>query len=151
MSTQNKEFVLSVFRANGRADALDLRGRASGMDGTAIIAEEEKIPAWDGTKDYTVWPAGAPVTFEGNVFGLLQPHNAANYPGVNPGNSPALWSVKHTKDPRKAKQWLSPLGTSGMYMTDECCTFEGGIYRSVVDNNPYSPGDYAPNWEVVEV
>lgn len=150
MSTENKEFVLSVFRANGRADALDLRGRAADMDGTAIIAEEEKIPAWDPEKDYTQWPAGAPVTFEGNVFGLLQPHNAAHYPGATPANTAALWSVRHTKDPNKAKPWIPSLGTSGMYMFDECCTFGGETYRSIVDNNPYSPGDYPANWEVVE-
>ena len=40
----SKELVLSVMRAQGKADALDLRTRAATMDGTAIIAEEEKAP-----------------------------------------------------------------------------------------------------------
>lgn len=149
MSTANKAFVLSVFRANGRADALDLRGRAADMDGTAIIAEETKIPVWDGARDYSLWPMGAPVVYNGNVFGLLQPHNAAHYPDANPGNTPALWGVKHTKDPRKAKPWLASLGTSGMYMAGECCVYGGVVYRSTADNNPYSPADYAAWWEVV--
>lgn len=151
MSMENKAFVLSVFRENGRLDALDLRGRANGMDGTAIIAEETKIPLYDGKKDYSAWPVGAPVAFNGNVFGLLQPHNAAHYPDVNPANSPALWGVKHTKDPAKAKPYLAPLGTSGLYMVDECCICEGKVYRSKRDNVAYSPIEYADFWEEVAV
>ena len=70
-----------AMKAKGTADALDLRERAAGMDGTAIIAEEQKAPAFDGTKDYSAWPVGAPVQHEGQVYKLLQPHNAANYEG----------------------------------------------------------------------
>lgn len=58
-------FYTDTMKAQGKADALDLRGRAAGMDGTGIIAEERKAPAFDGTKDYTGWPVGAPVTDEG--------------------------------------------------------------------------------------
>jgi len=71
VSRENRDFVLSVFAENGRRDALDLRSRAKNMDGTAIIAEETKIPAWNGGKDYSAWEAGAPVCYNGNVFGLL--------------------------------------------------------------------------------
>lgn len=144
----NKEFVLSVFRENGRADALSLRSRAADMDGTAIIAEEQKIPVWDPQKDYSAWPVGGPVAHEGNVFGLLQPHNAAHYTGT-PATLAALWSPLHTKDPAKAKTWLAPNGTSGLYNTDECCLFDGEVHRSKMDNNPYSPADYPDWWEVV--
>ena len=151
MSQQNKDLVLGVFRENGRKDALDLRARAAEMDGTAIIAEEQKIPAWDAAKDYSEFPVGAPVTYNGNVFGLLQPHNAAHYPDANPENTPALWSVKHTKDPAKAKPWLASSGISGMYMLDECCTYGGRAWRCLQDDNPYSPEDYAQWWEEVTV
>lgn len=151
MSRENRDFVLSVFAENGRRDALDLRSRAKDMDGTAIIAEETKIPAWSGEKDYSAWTVGAPVHYNGNVFGLLQPHNAAHYPDANPDNTPALWSVKHTKDAAKAKPWLAPNGTSGLYMIDECCTFDGKVWRCVQDNNPYSPAEYAQWWREVAV
>lgn len=33
-----------IMKAQGKADALDLRSRAAGMDGTGIIAEESKAP-----------------------------------------------------------------------------------------------------------
>ena len=149
MSTANKNLILSVMRENGREDALDLRNRAPSMDGTAIIAEEHKIPVWSADKDYSGWTAGAPVRYDGQVYALLQPHNAAFYPGSNPANSPALWSIRHTKDPAKAKPWMAPAGTSGLYMADECCLWDGAVYRCVRDDNPYSPGDYPDWWELV--
>lgn len=144
----SKDFILSVFRDVGRSDALSLRSRAAEMDGTAIIAEEHKIPAWDAGKDYSAYPTGAPVAFGGNVFGLLQPHNASHYTG-DPSTLPALWSPKHTKDAARAKVWLAPNGTSGLYHTGECCVFGDKVYRSTADNNPYSPADYPAWWEVV--
>lgn len=151
MSRQNKDMILAMLRENGKKDALDLRSRAADMDGTAIIAEEQKIPAWDGSKDYSSWAVGAPVVYESNVFGLLQPHDAAHYPDATPANSPALWSVKHTKDAARAKPWLASNGTSGLYMMDECCTFDGRTWRCTCDNNPYSPADYPEWWEEVKL
>ena len=73
-----KELVLSIMRSQGTADALDLRSRAPDLDGTAIIAEEAKVPQFDGTKDYSGWAIGSPVWEEVNGerqgFTPLQPH-----------------------------------------------------------------------------
>lgn len=41
----SQEFVLDVMRAQGKSDALDLRTRAPELDGTALIAEEAKVPS----------------------------------------------------------------------------------------------------------
>ena len=38
-----------------------------------------------------------------------------------------------------------------MYMKDDCCKYDGKIYRSKVDNNVYNPKDYPQNWEEVEI
>lgn len=157
MNSQN--VILELMRSQGRADALDLRGRAPDMDGTAIIAEEVKIPAFDPAKDYSLWPVGAPVTDEVDgelqVFTLLQPYNASHYPDSRPANAPALWSITHTKDPARAKAWLAPNGTSGLYMTDEVCTDpqaedSAAVYRSKVDGNVYPPSAQPQDWERVE-
>ena len=103
----NQELILGVMRAQGKADALDLRARAPELDGTAIIAEESKVPQFDGSKDYSDWEAGAPVweevDGERQVFTLITPHNASHYPGSTPSTLPALWSIRHTKDPKRAK------------------------------------------------
>ncbi len=151
----SQDMVLDIMRAQGRADALDLRGRADHMDGTAIIAEESRIPAWDNEKDYSGWPAGAPVRDEGQVWTLIQPHNASHYPGQRPSALRALWGLAHTKDPARAKPYVEPLGTSGVYAKDECCTDPlapdpAAVYRSKVDNNAYAPHAYEQNWELVK-
>ena len=149
----NQELILGVMRAQGKADALDLRARAPELDGTALIDEENKIPVFDGSKDYTSWKVGSPVRElvdgEWQVFTLLQPHNASHYPGSTPSNTPALWSIRHTKDPSKAKEWLAPNGTSGMYMSGECCLDGGVVYRCLTDNTVHSPTDYPQAWERV--
>lgn len=141
----SKQKVLGIMRSQGRADALDLRGRAANLDGTGIIAEEEKIPQFDPKKDYSTWAAGAPVweAVEGErqVFKLITPHNAAHYPGSTPANTPALWSICHTKDPAKAKPFVYSQGTSGMWMTDECCTKDGHVWKSTKDGHSFPPNE----------
>lgn len=130
-------------KVQGKADALDLAARAPEMDGTAIIAEEQKIPAWNQDTDYSKQTAGIPVQDEDQVWLLIQPHNAAHYPG-RPSANRALWGLAHTKDPAKAKPWVASYGTSGMYKLDECCTYphtDGTIhvFRNKHDNNEYPP------------
>ena len=145
----NKEFVLNLMKEQGKANALDLRNRAKDMTGTAIIAEESKIPLYDNSKDYTGWAVGSPCLFDGQVYGLLQPYNAANYPDTNPANTPALWRVVHTTDPLKAKPYIKPTSTSDMYLKGECMIYTDGlVYRSLRDT-VYSPEEYAADWEVI--
>lgn len=147
----SRELVLNIFRAQGAADALDLRRRAPQLDGTALIAEEHKIPRFDASKDYTSWPAGAPVweevEGERQVYTLITPHNASYYPGSSPSTLPALWSIRHTKDPAKAKPWLAPSGTSGLYEAGECCTQGGHVWKNNQPGNAFSPEAYPAYWE----
>ena len=56
-----KTLVLDMLRSLGRREAAELRESAAGMDGTAIIAMERAVPAWDKQQDYTGWPVGSPV------------------------------------------------------------------------------------------
>ena len=147
----SRELVLNIFRAQGAADALDLRRRAPQLDGTALIAEEEKIPRFDGSKDYTSWPSGAPVweevEGERQIYTLITPHNANYYPGSSPSTLPALWSIRHTKDPAKAKAWLAPSGTSGLYEAGECCIQGGHVWKNNQPGNAFCPDAYPAYWE----
>lgn len=149
----SQDLILTMMRTQGKADALDLRSRSGSMDGTALIAEEEKVPAFNPAKDYSGWPVGAPVTDEGQVWTLLQPYNAAHYSG-RPSTLRALWGLAHTKDPAKAKPFVPSQGTSGLYAVGECCTDPNAedptaVYRCKVDNNEYPPSAYPDNWEQV--
>lgn len=138
-----------IFYALGRENALLLRGNAAAMTGTEIIDREMDAVAFDPKKDYSGYPAGSPVRDDGQVWLLIQPHNAAHYNG-RPATLRALWGPAHTKNPAKAKAWVDPYGTSGMYMTDECYRAAyGTVYRSRQDNMVYDAAALPSAWEVV--
>lgn len=149
----NQEIVLSAMRSQGKADALSLRNRAPDMDGTALIAEEEKVPSFDPQKDYSGWPVGAPVADEGQVWTLLAPYNAGQYAPHRPSTLRSQWGLAHTKDPHKAKPWVPSYGISGMYKLGECYKdADGTVYRQIYDGDNEYPASALPErWEVVLV
>lgn len=143
--------MIDIFKSLGRSDALALREEAKNLTGTQIIASEHCIPAWSADKDYSSWPVGSPVTDEGQVWTLIQPHNASYYTG-RPSELRALWGLTHTKDPAKAKPWVSPFGTSGMYMMDECYKAEDGkVYRCKFDNTVFNFDAHPAGWEELTI
>ena len=145
----SKTLVLEVLRDLGQRQAAELRTGAADMSGTEIIALERAVPAWSHEQDYTGWPAGAPVTDEGQVWLLIQPHNAVNYEG-RPATLRALWGLAHTTDPNRAKAWVEPLGTSGMYMQGECYrAADGTVYRCLQDNCVWDAAGLPSAWEAV--
>ena len=145
----SKERVLQREQERGRAAALDLADRAPQLTGTAIIAEEDHIPAWSEKAVYTVDMVGWPVRDGGQVYIILQPHTPANNPGSRPADLPAIYSIKHTKDPARAKPWQAPNGTSGVYNTDECCVETGCVWQSIVEGNVWQPSAYPAGWAYI--
>lgn len=143
--------MTDIFRSLGRSDALKLREEAANLNGTQIIDREHSAPAFDPTKDYSVFPVGAPVTDEGQVWLLLQPHNAAHYPDLRPSTNRACWGLAHTTKPEKAKPWVDAYGTSGMYMKGEVYRdADGLVHRAKQDNLVYDAAAYPDGWELVE-
>ena len=139
---------LEKMREKGAYDAQQLQTKAAAgtVTQTEIIDDEIAVPAFDPAKDYSAWPVNSPVSDEGQVWLLIQPHNAANYEG-RPSTLRALWGLAHTKNPAKAKPFVAPYGTSGMYMKDEYILWtDGKVYVSTTDNNIYNPDEYGVNW-----
>ena len=152
-----KNELLELAREKGENDAIELRTQAVAgvITDTEIIDREDAVPDWSEGKDYTNFEIGTPVKDDGQVYALIIPHNPAHYPGVRPINNRTLWSLKHTKNPLKAKLYVEPSGTSGMYMKDECCIDPNTgsttqEYISKYDNNVYSPSQYPENWTAWE-
>ena len=142
--------MVDVFRSLGRADALKLRKEAKDLTGTQIIENEHSVPAFDGKKDYNEYPVGTPVTDEGQVWTLIQPHNAAHYAG-RPSTLRALWGLCHTKNPAKAKPWVDPFGTSGMYMSGECYKdADGNVWQAKQDNLVHDAKAWPDGWQLIE-
>lgn len=143
----SKDRVLSRERSRGRNAALALASRAPEMTGTALIAEQGDIPAWSEAAVYTADHVGCPVQDGDQVYIILQPHTPANNPGSRPADLPAIYSIRHTTDPARAKPYLPPNGTSGVYAKDDCAVDEGHVWRSTVDNNVWRPSEYPAGWE----
>lgn len=147
----SKDRVLQRERDRGRADALSLASVANELSGTDLINNEDKIPMWSEDAVYTSDHVGYPVQYDGQVFTILQPHTPAHNPGVFPVDLPAIYSIKHTKDPERAKEYVAPNGTSGLYRLDECCTKDGKTWVSLIDNNSYPPNEVGTEtmWGVI--
>lgn len=142
-------YNLEVFRAAGRAAALQLRSDAADLTGTEIIDREQDAPAFDPQKDYTGWPAGSPVRDEGQVWLLIQPYNAAHFP-YRPSEIRSIWGLAHTTDPTKAKPWVNSYGISGMYMMNECYVDDNGLIWQSLDDNVVRPASEQPEkWKQI--
>lgn len=147
----DREIVLTAHYNMGKTNAQILRNKAAAgeVTDTEIINNEHAIPEWSAEKDYSNAAVGTPVAHDGQIYGLIQPHNAAHYPTATPATLAALWRVKHTKNPAKAKPFVKPTSTSDMYLVGECMIWEDGkTYRAKRDT-VYNPEEYAGDWETV--
>ena len=45
-------------------------------------------------------------------------------------------------------EWVQPLGASDAYNTGDIVSYNGTLYKSLIDNNTWSPEAYPAGWEV---
>lgn len=145
----DKEYVLETMRRNGKLVAQAVQEKAETMTGTELNAEDMYIP------DFKVAIANMNMlnrkvgfickSTEGRVVKLLQNYDSSIYTG-EPEELSAQFGFVWSNDPKKAKPFIS-LSTSP-YMKDNCCTENGEVFRSKIDNNVYAPSAYPQGWEV---
>lgn len=145
----NKEIVLQTMRSQGRASALALQDRSSTMSGTELYAEDFYIPDFAAAKK-VMNMLDRPIGFvckssAGRVVKLLQPYDSDIFT-AEPEELVAQWGFKWSTDPTKAKPFVA-IATSP-YMKDDCCTENGVVHRSTIDNNVFSPKAYPDGWAV---
>ena len=148
----NRDFIMAAMHTAGAADASAIAAKSvSGeADGTALIAAEEQIPTWR-QRDYTDVPIGTPYKYADQVYKLWQAHDATNQPDWTPDKAVSLWDICHTTDPTKAKPYVAPQGTRGMYQIDDVCTEGGKLYRSTMENNVWEPSAYPQGWKTIDI
>lgn len=150
----NKELVLDAMRRSGKLIAENLQTRSAAMTGTELYAEEEYIPTFQaaiakmnmldrkaGMSDGFVCLSSA-----GRVVRLIQNYDSTIYT-AEPEELPAQYGFVWSQDPAKALPFIA-LSTSP-YNTGDCCTENGGTFRSKMDNNVHAPSAYPNGWEVV--
>ena len=144
----SNELYLDAMREKGLADAADLQGRSSSMGGTALYAEQDKIPdfqAAKAVKNMLQRAAGFVCrSTAGRVVAMLQPYDSETYP-QEPEELPAQWRFEWSTNPKDALPFVE-LATSP-YNTGDCCTYEGHIWRSGQDGNTWPPGTLNVKWD----
>lgn len=111
-----------------------------------ITASEhiEMFLYWQDKHDYNI---GDLRQFKGKLYKCLQAHTSqADW---TPDVSTSLWKVCGINE-NGIPEWSQPISTSDAYMTGDEVMYDGVHYKSLVDNNVWSPADYPHGWEVVE-
>lgn len=144
----SKERVLERERQRGRAAAQEVQTKAPDMTGTELYAVDDRIPRFTAACE-KLNMLERPVGFvckstAGRVVRLLQVYDSTVYT-QEPEELPAQWGFVWSTDPAKALPFVA-LSTSP-YMAGDCCTEDGVAYRSIIDNNVWSPSAYPQGWE----
>lgn len=146
----NKMSEAEMFKILGKLIAEETQKKFSTIDSKEIPSYQSVCPSFEAAKEKLNMlnrPAGfVCISPDGRVVKLLQPYDSNIYP-QNPEELPAQWGFLWSKDPEYAQPFIA-LSTSP-YSKDDCCEFEGRVYRSTMDNNVWSPADYAQGWEEV--
>lgn len=140
----DKELVLSTLRKTGKLAAQSLQEGAPEMSGTEVVVEKDFLPNFDPKRQYLNYKAGYVCKSpQGNAVKLLQPYDSTIYT-QEPEELPAQWGLYWSTDPKEAKPFL--VSSTSPYMTNDCCTHEGHVWRSGQDNNVWAPGTINVKW-----
>lgn len=155
------EQMKTIMFEEGRRRALSLQEKSSTMTGTELNSASDHIPDFKAAvalKNMLERPAGDKDGFvckssAGRVVRLLQVYDSTVYLHEDgtpwePEELPAQWRFVWSTDPAKALPFIQ-LSTSP-YGIDECCSEDGIVYRSTMNNNVFAPSAYPQGWKIVE-
>ena len=143
----SREYVLDMMHRVGLAAAQSLQSRAAEMTGTEVYAEQSAAPDFDPEKQYLNYKAGFVCRSpSGRIVRLVQPYDSTVYTQT-PEELPAQWGFYWSQNPEDALPFVA-ISTSP-YMKGDCCTENGVVYRSTIDNNVFPPGEYPQGWQSV--
>lgn len=149
----NKDYVIDAMRERGRELALGVQKEASTLTWTELNDKDDYIPLFTESikvKNMLNREVGFVCrSSAGRVVKLLQVYDSDIYTN-EPEELPAQWGFVWSQDPEKAKAFIA-LSTSP-YNKGDCCINinDNYIYKSLIDNNVFSPTDYPAGWEKVE-
>lgn len=105
---------------------------------------------------YDVWTTGVSykagdlVRYDGELYEVIQPHTSqADW---LPSGVASLYKVATPKGEGGAEvipDFKQPTGAHDAYKKGDKVRFNGKIYKSLIENNAYSPSAYPQGWEVL--
>ena len=115
-----------------------------------IISVPTVFPAYEVDKQYKVkdvFRYGENAVGDPQLYQVLQAHTSAIQ--WKPDEAVSLYKKIGVTE-EGYPEWVQPLGASDAYNTGDIVSFEGELYRSLIDGNVWSPSAYPAGWEVVE-
>lgn len=144
----SKELILEFLKKAGKVAAKELQARSENMTGDELYTEKDFIPTFNAERQYLNFAPGYVFKSEaGRVVKLLQPYDSTVFT-QQPEELSAQWGFYWSTDPGNALPFVS-VATSP-YMKDDCCSEDGTVYRSLIDNNTWKPSEYPAGWEEVK-
>lgn len=148
---QNDPFFIKFIQRLARMLGEWYQEKAPSMSNDELYDDIEFIPSFNPARDYSEKNEGYVCKDEDGT--IMRLTNVESLPvaidaeqEVGEGN---FWRKCWSKDPRKAKPFATV--TTSPYNEDECCEFEGEIYRAVDNMVTDSPADDPSSWEKVEL
>lgn len=121
------------------------------MDAAGSMLTDEQaasVPAlYSAWETGTAYNAGDRRTYGGVLYKCLQAHTSQD--DWTPDVAVSLWATVLIPDPEVIPDWVQPDSTNA-YMTGDKVRYNGVVYRSLIDNNVWSPDAYPAGWEIVE-
>lgn len=123
---------------------LDVDTQAESMMEVATVFPKYKVGKAYKTKE--VFAYGENSVGDPQLYQVLQDHTSA-----------AEWVPDATASLYKAigitedgyPEWVQPLGASDAYNTGDIVSYNGNLYKSLIDGNTWSPDVYPAGWEKV--
>ena len=112
------------------------------------LSEEELLDMIDLYESYQVdklYKVDDIFKYEGKLYKVIQEHTSQD--DWIPSELPALYLSMMPEN--VIPEWVQPTGGHDAYNTGDKVIFEGKVYESLIDNNTWSPTDYAQGWKEV--
>lgn len=120
------------------------------MDAAGSMLTDEQaasVPAlYSAWETGTAYNAGDRRTYGGVLYKCLQAHTSQD--DWTPDVAVSLWATVLIPDPDVIPDWVQPDSTNA-YMKGDKVRYNGVVYRSLIDNNVWSPDAYPAGWEIV--
>lgn len=153
----NEPFFLKFIKGLSKMFAEWLQDKAVNMSNDELYASSEFFPIYDPDRDYSEKTDGYVCRKDnGTIMRLVRSSKLDN---ISSGkaimsvsddklNNDLIWKCCWSTEPKYATIFES--SEVSPYMQNECCYFNGVVYRSLKDQNTSSPEESPDDWMQLE-
>lgn len=116
---------------------------ASMLDTEDALTGVELFPQWKAGQSYTI---GQKVQYQNTLYSVIQAHTSQS--DWKPDTAVSLFAQVLIPDENTIPEWQQPDSTNA-YQTGDTVMFNGTAYKSLINNNVWSPAAYPAGWEAV--